>query len=86
MQYDFSSFKKWLNFLRYMPIQDREVQTSLVDNHIEEMMQLSTFNKSVLFECVKEFMKVKIMTAGNFSENPELVQLTKQDSLTNQKF
>jgi hypothetical protein len=64
------TFKKWLHFIRYLPeINDPRT----VFSHVEKMMHLSQFSKAILQECVKEFIKDRVMgPANSFSKHDSL--------------
>jgi len=56
------TFQKWLKFIRYLP----EVkEPNKIFDHIEKMMRLSNFSKSILHECVKEFFKDRVVGQNN---------------------
>ena len=51
-------------------------------------MKLSKFNKSTLYECVREFIKEKIIGGGVVDvchNNPESIEVVKNDSLETKK-
>ena len=74
--HDLESFKKWLNFIRFIPrehpnlnkIQNMGVATispefdcqKVIDEHISKMLQFQNFKKSTLPECIDAFLKDRV--------------------------
>ena len=71
--FDFDTFQKWLKFIRYAP-GDRD----LIFAHIKKIMQFQNFKRALLPECLKMYLKDRVISI----DNPESVScFTKQDSL-----
>ena len=52
----FEVFAKWLKFIRYLPVKGPTID-ALLKLHVETMMELQNFKKSILYDCVREFLK-----------------------------
>lgn len=82
---DVYQFKKWLEFLRFLP----KKQDELSQSHISKIMVLRNFKKDILYECIQLFVQQQVIgrsqgaVAGGKSSSGEVA---KQDSSDNKLF
>lgn len=91
--YDLDSFKKWLNFIRFIPQEqfvfeedqnDRQHidNQQIIDEHIRKIIQFSNFKKSILSECIKAFVEDRVTSKSSqcSSENAG-ISFSRQDQI-----
>ena len=64
-------FKRWLSFLRIINFEEHKEE---LKNHIQNVMQLENFSKSILKECVEAFLMDRVVgkTGASFSKQDNI--------------